>query len=108
MREAILGVECTFPLVPDDQFGHRELSMAIELVRRPGGEQEMQLRVQEGDRLVLPALRVGGVTRTAVVVEVLGEEGLPPFLLQWDDGSQTIVFPSNTTYVERADPEAEN
>lgn len=57
-------------------------------------------RVHVGDRLVLPARAAGGATRTAVVVEVLGEEGRPPFLLEWEDGSQTIVFPSTAAYVE--------
>lgn len=68
----------------------------------------MRPRVRVGDRLVLPARTVGGEPRTALVVEVLGEEGMPPFLLQWEDGSQTIVFPSNAAYVERTGPDGES
>lgn len=79
--------------------------MTAGLVSRMGGERVTRPRVQVGDRLVLPARTVGGGTRTAVVVEVWGAEGLPPLLLEWEDGSQTIVFPSSAAYVERADPE---
>ena len=67
-----------------------------------------QLRVQVGDRLVLPARTVGEATRTAVVVEVLGDEGRPPFLLEWKDGSRTIVFPSSAAYVEPTSPEVDD
>lgn len=54
-----------------------------------------------GDRLALPPRVAGGAVRTAIVVEVMGDDGSPPFLLRWDDGSQTIVYPSTAAYMMR-------
>lgn len=68
----------------------------------------MRPRVQVGDRLVLPARTVGGAPRTAIVVDVLGEGGLPPFLLRWEDGSETVVYPSSAAYVKRPGSDSED
>ena len=56
-------------------------------------------QVQIGDRLVLPPRVVGGDVRSAIVAEVLGENGSPPFVLRWEDGSETVVYPSSAAYV---------
>lgn len=68
----------------------------------------MRVRVHVGDRLVLPPRTIDGSPRTAIVIEVLGADGMPPLLLEWEDGSQTIVYPSGTAYVERSGPTGES
>ncbi|MGI9594620.1 MAG: DUF1918 domain-containing protein [Acidimicrobiales bacterium] len=54
-----------------------------------------------GDRIVLPPRGGVGGARTAVVVEVLGEHGSPPFVLRWEDGSESVVYPSSAAFVVR-------
>ena len=67
----------------------------------------MRPRAQIGDRLVVPARVRDGKARVGVVVEVLGAEGLPPFSVRWEDGSQTLVYPSSAAHVVSAGPDEE-
>jgi hypothetical protein len=54
----------------------------------------MEARV--GDEIVVPGHKVGQVTRTAVVVELRGEGGGPPYLVRWtDDGHEGLYFPGS-------------
>ncbi len=59
----------------------------------------MRPRVQIGDRVVLPLGAAGDGVRRGTVVEVLGEGGGPPFVLRWEDGSQSIVYLSSAALV---------
>ncbi len=56
-------------------------------------------RAQKGDRLVLSPRTDEGTARVAVVVEVLGVDRSPPFVVRWADGSQSVVYPSSAAYV---------
>lgn len=65
-------------------------------------------RAKIGDRLVLSPRTDEGAARVAVVVEVLGADGSPPFVVRWADGSQTVVYPSSAAYVLPEGPDADD
>jgi Domain of unknown function (DUF1918) len=59
------------------------------------------LRAKAGDRLVIHGHRQGQPERDAEILEVLGEEGAPPYLVRWqDDGHMSRYYPSSDAYVE--------
>jgi Domain of unknown function (DUF1918) len=59
------------------------------------------MKAQAGDRLVVHAHHVGERGRDAEIVEVLGEDGGPPYRVVWQDtGTQSIFFPSSDAHVE--------
>lgn len=68
-----------------------------ELVTRP--------QVQIGDRLELPPRSRDGSVRTAVVIASLSPDGSPPYVVSWEDGSRTILYPSAAARVLRAEPD---
>jgi Domain of unknown function (DUF1918) len=59
------------------------------------------LRAEPGDRLVIRAHHQGEPERDAEVLEVLGEEGAPPYVVRWqDDGHVSRLYPGSDAYVE--------
>ena len=69
------------------------------------GFEPVTARVRVGDRLVVRAHRQGEPQRDAEILEVLGEDGGPPFRVRWsDNGHETIVYPGSDVYVERLVP----
>ncbi len=58
------------------------------------------MRANVGDELVVRGHHVGDENREAVIIEVRGEEGTPPYLVRWRDGHQSVFFPSSDTVVE--------
>ena len=62
---------------------------------------ESVLRAAPGARLVIKSHHLGELERDAEVIEVLGEDGAPPFLVRWqDDGRVSRFYPSSDAYVE--------
>ena len=53
-----------------------------------------------GDRLVVKGHRIGEGDREAVVLEVHGPAGGPPYLVRWRDGHESVFVPSSDTVVE--------
>lgn len=43
---------------------------------------------------------VGEGDRQAVIVEVHGTDGAPPYLVRWEDGHESVFFPSSDAFVE--------
>jgi hypothetical protein len=43
------------------------------------------MKAQSGDMLVVTGHRVGEPDRTGEVLEVRVEDGVPPYLVRWDD-----------------------
>lgn len=66
----------------------------------PGGHRE-HLHARVGDRLVLDG---GGLRprRQAVILEVHGDDGAPPYVVRWSDGSEGAVFPGPDARIEPA------
>ncbi|KUF14060.1 MULTISPECIES: DUF1918 domain-containing protein [Streptomyces] len=52
-----------------------------------------------GDRLLIHGRIVGQQDRTAEVVEVLGENGTPPYRVRFEDGHETLMSPGPDTVV---------
>ena len=53
-----------------------------------------------GDRLVIRGHHQGEHSRDGEILEVLGENGAPPYLVRWEDGHESEVFPASDTYVQ--------
>jgi hypothetical protein len=58
------------------------------------------MRAAAGDRLHFRARTVGQHDRVAVVLEVRGPDGAPPYLVRHDNGHEAIVFPGTDAWVE--------
>ena len=58
----------------------------------------MEARV--GDRIVVRSTHQGEAERTGRVLEVRGEGGAPPYVVQWDpDGHTGVFFPAGSRTV---------
>ena len=57
------------------------------------------MRANAGDELVVKGHHVGDQDRKAVIIEVHGEKGAPPYLVRWSDGHESVFFPSSDTVV---------
>jgi hypothetical protein len=62
-------------------------------------------RARNGDRLVVRGHRVGESERDAEIIEVLGDDGAPPYVVRWiDDGRVTQISPGSDAYIDRLSP----
>ncbi|SFN44304.1 MULTISPECIES: DUF1918 domain-containing protein [Actinomadura] len=53
-----------------------------------------------GDRLHVHGNVVGQPDRTGEIIEVRGEAGGPPYLVRFDDGHETLVYPGPDAVIE--------
>ncbi|TDC60391.1 DUF1918 domain-containing protein [Actinomadura sp. GC306] len=53
-----------------------------------------------GDRLLVHGNIVGQPDRQGEILEVRGENGSPPYLVRFDDGHETLVYPGPDAVVE--------
>jgi Domain of unknown function (DUF1876)/Domain of unknown function (DUF1918) len=51
------------------------------------------MRAHVGDHIVLAGEHVDQPTRDGLVKEVRGQDGEPPFLIEWSDGHTGLVYP---------------
>lgn len=58
------------------------------------------MRAEVGDRLHVHGRTVGKVDRVGEIVEVRGTDGGPPYLVRFDDGHESLVFPGSDTTVD--------
>ena len=59
------------------------------------------MRAEVGDKLLIGAHRVGHPLRHGIVREVRGENGEPPYLVEWNDKDHaTLFFPGPDCTVE--------
>jgi hypothetical protein len=59
------------------------------------------LRARPGDRIVVRGHHLGETARDGEILEVLGEDGAPPYLVRWsDDGHVSRLFPGSDAFVE--------
>jgi Domain of unknown function (DUF1918) len=63
------------------------------------GFEPLRQPARAGDRLVAPSRRVGAPASRAEIIEVLGQGG-PPFRVRWEDGRESVVYPSSDVTVE--------
>jgi hypothetical protein len=60
------------------------------------------MRAVVGDRLHVRGHIVGQSERTGEIVEVRGAGGEPPYLVRFDDGHTSLVFPGPDAVIERS------
>jgi Domain of unknown function (DUF1918) len=53
------------------------------------------MEAKVGDRLVVKSHHVGDPNREAVVLEVHGQHGAAPYTVRWNDGHESVFFPSS-------------
>jgi hypothetical protein len=69
----------------------------------PGGDAKPNLRASKGDRLVVHGHHLGEPERDGKIVDVLGADGGPPFLVEWEDGHVSRLYPSSDAAVQHFD-----
>jgi hypothetical protein len=58
-----------------------------------------QKEVSPGDVIAVSGHRVGEAGRMGEILEVLGEHGHEHYRVRWEDGSETIFYPSSDAVV---------
>ena len=58
------------------------------------------MHAEVGDELVVRGRHVGDEDREGVIIGIHGEGGTPPYLVRWEDGHESVFFPSSDTHVE--------
>ncbi len=58
------------------------------------------MQASVGDRLLIRGKTVESPDRSGVVTEVHGADGEPPYLVRFDDGHETLVYPGADAVVE--------
>lgn len=58
------------------------------------------MRATIGDRLHVHSRAVGMTDREGEIIEVRGENGQPPYVVRYDDGHESLVFPGPDCVVE--------
>ena len=62
------------------------------------------LRARPGDRLVIRAHHTGEAEHDGEILEVLGDDGAPPYMVRWEeDGHVSRVYPGSDAYVQHFD-----
>ncbi|MFD5215715.1 DUF1918 domain-containing protein [Microbacterium sp. NPDC058345] len=58
------------------------------------------MQIAVGARIVIHGARVGAGERHGEVREVRGDGGGPPYLVRFDDGRESLIFPGADCEVE--------
>ncbi len=58
------------------------------------------MRAKVGDRLRVYGRNVGIPDRVGEIIEVRGRDGTPPYLVRFEDGHETLVFPGPDAVIE--------
>jgi Domain of unknown function (DUF1918) len=58
------------------------------------------MRAEVGDELVVRGRHVGDEDRKGVITEIHGQDGAAPYLVRWEDGHESVFFPSSDTHAE--------
>lgn len=94
-RGEVMGVVSSFDVMMV-LAGRLELALAPEVER-------LGLKAKVGDKIVVRGLHVGERERRAVIEEVRGTDGGPPYLVRWLNGTderQHLYFPGTDAVVE--------
>lgn len=57
-----------------------------------------------GDRILIRGKTVETPDRHGEIMEVRGDEGGPPYLVRFENGHETIVFPGSDFVIEHPEP----
>jgi hypothetical protein len=73
----------------------------LRVMRMEGQHARSDLKASAGDRLVIHPHHFGEPERDGEILEVIGADGSPPYLVRWsDDGHVSEVFPGPDASVE--------
>jgi hypothetical protein len=59
-----------------------------------------ELRASAGDRLIVHGHHLGEPERDGEILEVIGPQGAPPYLVRWEDGRVSTLYPSSDVFVQ--------
>lgn len=59
---------------------------------------------EKGDRIVVESRRVGSGRKSGEVTEVIEGVSGRHYRVRWDDGHESIIYPSSDAFVEPASP----
>lgn len=60
------------------------------------------MHASQGDRIIIRGKTVETPDRHGEVTEIRGADGGPPYLVRFDDGHETIVFPGSDFVVDNS------
>ena len=58
------------------------------------------LRAAKGDRLIVHGHTLGEPVRDGEILEVHGDDGAPPFVVRWEDGHVSRLYPGPDAAIE--------
>lgn len=58
------------------------------------------MQIAAGSRIVIHGAHVGDTERHGAVLEARGDAGGPPYLIRFDDGSESLIFPGPDLEIE--------
>jgi hypothetical protein len=61
---------------------------------------EAEMRASPGDRVTVHGHYLGEPERDGEILDVLGDKGGPPYLVRWDDGHVSRLYPSSDAFVK--------
>lgn len=59
-----------------------------------------ELKASPGDRLVVHGHHQGEPERDGEILEVRGENGRPPYVVRWEDGVVSTLYPGSDVSVQ--------
>jgi len=60
------------------------------------------MKASVGDRILVASTRLDRGVRDGLIVEVKHPDGSPPYLVEWSDGQQGLLFPGADAHVSHA------
>ncbi|QMU97708.1 DUF1918 domain-containing protein [Microbacterium esteraromaticum] len=60
------------------------------------------MRAVAGSRIVIHGAHVDSAERRGEVLETRGQDGGPPYLVRFDDGTESLIFPGPDCELEHA------
>jgi hypothetical protein len=89
-----------------DMRGFAVAGMVAAAVLATAGFADADVTAAPGDRIECASV-LGGETRVGEVAATGGEGGTEPFLVQWDDGTRSVVEDADNCFVLPAEAPAE-
>ena len=59
------------------------------------------MKATQGERIIIRGRTVGSSDRHGEIIEVRGADGAPPYLVRFDDGHETVVYPGGDFAVDK-------
>lgn len=59
-----------------------------------------ELKASSGDRVAVHGHHLREPERDGEILEVLGARGAPPYIVRWDDGRVSTLYPGSDVFVQ--------